>query len=427
MIFFKQLALLTQMSTTHTSKLNHFHLCVIGGGASGFFSALEHKQQFPKNKVIILESSKTVLSKVKLSGGGRCNVTHACFDNKQLPFHYPRGQKELMGPFEQFNCNHTVEWFKKKGITLKTEADGRMFPISNSSQSIVDCLTQTAQKLGVLVLTQCKVMQLSKKQWFEIKLDSNQLLRSQNIILATGSSRNGYQLAQSLGHRIISPIPSLFSFKIKDPKLCSLQGISVKYAKVWLNSQKKSCQTGPVLITHWGLSGPAIIKLSAWQAKTLHQLNYNCSININWLANYTEQEVTLKLTYHMQQNPKKYIENSCPFPELASRFWSYILQTAQLKPKTTAKQISKKQLQAIITLLSQQELKITGKGVFKDEFVTCGGVCLKEINFKSMQSKLCKGLYIVGELLNIDGITGGFNFQNAWTTGYIAGHLSTEQ
>lgn len=414
------------MSIIHSSRLNPLQLCVIGGGAAGFFAAIQHKQLYSKSKVIIIESSKTVLSKVKVSGGGRCNVTHACFDSKQLTLNYPRGQKELLGPFQKFNCKNTIEWFQSKGIKLKTEADGRVFPTSNCSQSIIDCLTQTAKKLGIQILTHCKVIRLFKKEIFEINVQNNQLFYSQNIILATGSSRNGYQLAQSLGHTIVSPIPSLFSLKIKDPKLCRLQGLSIKQAKIWITAQKKAAQTGPVLITHWGLSGPAIIKLSAWQARILHQLNYKCSLRINWLANYCQETVSETLSYLMLNNPKKYIENLCPFPELASRFWSYILETATLKPKTIAKHISKQQLQVVVNLLLNQELLVDGKGVFKDEFVTCGGVCLKEINFKSMQSKLCKGLYIAGELLDIDGITGGFNFQNAWTTGFIAGHLNKE-
>lgn len=396
------------------------NICIIGGGAAGFFAAIHCKQNAPEKMVIILEKAKTVLNKVKISGGGRCNVTHACFDIKKLVEHYPRGQKELLGPFYRFSTEDTLQWFESRGVKLKTEKDGRIFPVSNSSQSIIDCLSSEASRLGIKIWTGCAVQDIQKTtDAFSLQLSNGQSQNCEKLVLATGSAKQGYDFAQKLGHQIISPIPSLFSFKIADPALTELQGLSVAHCHCWLEKVPKAVQSGPILITHWGLSGPAIIKLSAWQAQILHKEAYKATLYINWLPQYHSLQIFQQLQNNQAQNPKKYIDSHCPFPELANRLWQYLCYKYRVSQKSWAS-LSTKSLETFAQNLSKDKHPIVAKGAFKDEFVTCGGVALNEINFKNMESKLCPGLHIVGELLNIDGITGGFNFQNAWTTGYLA-------
>ena len=394
---------------------------IIGAGAAGFFSAIQHKSTHPKDEVIIIEKSKEVLAKVKISGGGRCNVTHACFEPRDLIANYPRGAKALLGPFHQFQPRDTVDWFQSRGVPLKTEADGRMFPVSDSSQSIVDCLMKEAEKLGVKLWTECAVKKIEKDSdgRFTLELANGQSHGCEKVILATGSSRSGYDFARSLGHTIVDPVPSLFTFAIKDSDLHALSGLSVAKATAWIH--KKQPQTGPLLITHWGLSGPAIIKLSAWHARDLFEQKYQMPVTINCLADWSLSDLEQRVQECRQAQPKKQISQKSPFTEIPGRLWAYFLGRSGISPSQIWHDLSAKQVARLLGELRQGRFEISGKGVFKEEFVTCGGVALDEIDFKAMESKVCNGLHIVGELLDIDGVTGGFNFQNAWTTGFLAG------
>jgi len=395
---------------------------VIGGGAAGFFSAIHTQINHPEGSVVIIEQSSQVLSKVKISGGGRCNVTHACFEPKGLAEHYPRGSKELLGPFHRFSPKDTMAWFESHGVPLKIESDNRVFPVSDASQDIIDCLVQTAARLGIKVWTGCRVANIAKEgPDFCITLADGNQHRCQKLILATGSNPGGYAFAQGFGHTLVKPIPSLFTVAIPDKALQALSGLSVKNAEVWLEGEKKQSQKGPLLVTHWGLSGPSIIKLSAWNAEVFHRLAYNVSLRVNWLPGLKPEALKSALIDMQAQNPKKRVGTQSPFAELPTRLWDYLVAKAGILEEHTWNGMGLKWLERLIQELSAGLYLVAGKGVFKDEFVTCGGVSLKEIDFKTMQSKKCEGLYIVGELLNIDGITGGFNFQNAWTTGYIAG------
>ena len=396
-------------------------IIVIGGGASGYFAAIQNKTTHPQADVIIIEKSKQVLAKVKISGGGRCNVTHACFEPRQLCSFYPRGNKELLGPFFTFQPQDTMDWFEQRGVALKVEADNRVFPVSNSSQSIMNALQDEVDTLGISVWTECGVLQVDKQgTHFTLALDNDTSLTCDKLILATGSSKAGYALAKSLGHTITPLIPSLFTFKIKDEALHKLSGLSVQDATVWLDGKEKDSQSGPVLITHWGLSGPGIIKLSAWQAVHLKNAHYSTPLFINWLPQLTSTQCLERLTQLKEKSPQKTITNQSPFSEIPGRLWHYLAQKGGVLPDQKWKQLQPKALQALAKTLLSATVQVSGKGVFKEEFVTCGGVSLKEINFKTMESKVCPNLHIVGELLDIDGVTGGFNFQNAWTTGYLS-------
>ena len=397
---------------------------IIGGGASGIFAAIHHQSQHPNDQVLVIEKGKKCLQKVKISGGGRCNVTHNCKDPKQLCEYYPRGQKELLGPFHQWGPEQTMQWFDDHGVPLKTEADGRVFPVSNQSQSIINCLLQKAHSLGITIQKGTQVLDIKKiGPQFHIQLNDNHTLRADKLILATGSNPATMTWCKTLGHTIVPPVPSLFSFKINDHALCQLSGLSVLATQIQLNGQAHP-DIRPLLITHWGLSGPAIIVLSSLYAIPLHQAQYRAKIHINWLAHYEQDDILKQLKEQAQKSPKKQLKSQSPFPELPLRLWSYLCQKSGVSSKLTWHQQSQKSIQRLAQTLQHCPLQVNGRGTFKDEFVTCGGVSLKEIDFKRMESKLCKGLYIVGELLNIDAVTGGFNFQNAWTTGYIAGQQS---
>ena len=396
-------------------------IIIVGGGAAGFFSAIHNKQNNPDSSVIIIEKSPEVLAKVKISGGGRCNVTHACFEPKKLCEHYPRGAKELLGPFHHFQPQDTIDWFESHGVPLKIEVDNRVFPQSDSSQSIIDCLVKTASELGIKLWTQCHVTHIEKNGTeFHLSLADRDIVICDKLVLATGSSRVGHGFAESLGHTIVPPIPSLFTFKINDKSLHALSGLAVEKAQVWIAGQKKAMQQGPVLVTHWGMSGPGIIKLSAWQAVLLHEQAYKVPLSVNWLPRY-EGRLLAFLTQFQVQNPKKTIAKHSPFSEIPHRLWEYLAFKAGVSMEQTWNQLNSKQLDRLEQELNHSEYSVEGKGVFKEEFVNCGGVNLKEIHFKTMESKCCSGLHVIGELLNIDGITGGFNFQNAWTTGYLSG------
>ena len=399
------------------SDLELKRLVVIGGGAAGFFAAINAAEMYPNLKVIILEGSAKLLQKVKVSGGGRCNVTHACFTPKELVSYYPRGQKELLGPFHQFMTGDTMQWFENRGIPLKIEADNRVFPVSDSSQTIIDCFLMSAQNAGVQILTNHRVLSVKKQQnLFEIKI-SDKIFKADFLLIATGSTPKMWTIIKALGHSIIPPVPSLFTFNISDKRLTGIPGISVPLAKVKVIDTKLEA-TGPLLITHWGLSGPGILKLSAWGAPELYQKNYYFNIEVNWLSKNPET-VLKHLKKAKSKNIKKLVALRSVFDEIPKRLWEKLVSTSHIPADTQWVQLSNIQLQNLTTQLTQCLFKVTGKSTFKEEFVTAGGVDLTEINFKRFESKLHKNLFFAGEVLNIDALTGGFNFQNAWTGAWI--------
>lgn len=396
---------------------------MIGGGAAGFFGAIACAKSHPHTQVTLLEASRQPLAKVRISGGGRCNVTHACFDPARLVQHYPRGGKALRGAFSQFQARDTVDWFAAHGVQLKTEPDGRMFPITNNSETIVDCLTKAASLSGVEIRTGAAVERVSRQSaGFEISLKSGEILQCDRLLLATGSSQVGYQIAKALGHQIEPPVPSLFTFNVLDDRLKDLAGVSVESVRLRLSVDGKTQleQTGPLLITHWGLSGPAVLKLSAWGARVLHDCHYQATLLINWLPQLNPEDLRQKIQSIRSEWSRRAIAASCPF-ELPRRLWQYLVTRAGIGAEDRWAGLSNKTLNQLIQELTQGCYLIKGKGVFKEEFVTCGGVSLKEVNFKTMESRLCQGLFFAGEILDIDGVTGGFNFQSAWTTAWLAG------
>ena len=389
---------------------------IVGGGAAGFFTAINIVERNPKAKVAILERGAEVLGKVRISGGGRCNVTHACFEPNELVKFYPRGEKELRGPFHQFCSGDTIEWFERHGVALKIEDDGRMFPVSNSSQTIIDCFLKATQQLGIKVLTGQSVQSIFKKDNYW-KIDTqNQNYQAENLILATGSNPKIWEMLQEFGHAIIPPVPSLFTFNSKDPRIKELPGVSAKVT-VRVKDTKLEA-TGPLLITHWGMSGPAILKLSAWGARILHDKNYQFTLLVNWLNTIDTEEAIAQLKTLKQEQAKKTVAKKSPF-ELTNRLWESLVLAAGISTETKWADLSKTQLQHLAQQLTNGVFQINGKSTFKEEFVTAGGIDLKEINFKSMESKIHPNLYFAGEIVNIDAITGGFNFQNAWTSGFI--------
>lgn len=395
------------------------NVIVIGGGAAGFFSAINAAELHPGSRVTILEKTTKLLQKVLVSGGGRCNVTHACYDNGLLIKNYPRGEKELRSAFSKFTTTDTVEWFKKRGVTLKTEEDGRMFPTTDNSETIANCLLNAAEKAGVEIKLQVTVKEIVKEKYFLLKTDKGDL-RCDKIIIATGGNpkSDSYNWLRQLGHTIVPPVPSLFTFNIQHNQLNKLMGISVPQARIKVLNTKLQTQ-GPLLITHWGLSGPAVLKASAWGARLLNEMQYDFKIHIDWLNKYSEDDLREELLFQKENLAPKQIINTNPF-ELPRRLWEYFIYKSDTKPETRWADVSKKQLNTLLQALIRDEYVVKGKTTFKEEFVTCGGVSLKEIDFATMQSKVAPNLFFAGEVLDIDGITGGFNFQSAWTTGWIA-------
>ncbi len=395
---------------------------VIGGGAAGFFGAVACAKSHPHTQVTLLEASRQPLAKVRVSGGGRCNVTHACFDPMGLVQNYPRGEKALRGAFSRFQATDTVQWFASYGVKLKTEADGRMFPTTDSSETIIECLTKAAHFAGVEILTGKTVVSVVKQTaGFEIELKTGEKLQCDRVLLATGSNPLGYQIVQALGHTIEPPVPSLFTFNILDKHLKELAGISVNPVQLRLSADKKTLeQTAPLLITHWGLSGPAVLKLSAWGARVLHDCKYQATLLITWQPQYGKEELRSQLLQVKTENPKKAIALHRGM-DLPHRLWQYLVARAGIGSEQRWAEISNKSLNQLIQELTQGAYQIRGKGAFKEEFVTCGGVTLKQVNFKTMESRITPGLHFAGEILDIDGVTGGFNFQSAWTTAWIAG------
>ena len=399
-------------------------LITIGGGAAGFFGAITHAEELGcGGSTLILERSSQVLGKVRISGGGRCNVTHACFDPREFSSHYPRGEKALIGPLHRWNAADTVAWFEAKGVELKTEADGRMFPTSNDSQTIVHCLTDAAQAAGITVRTQCAVAgitQTNDKSAFVLEVGRGETLQARRVLLATGGTRlaAGARLAEQLGHVLAPAVPSLFTFKITDPRLQGLQGLSVERVACRIEDRKlRAC--GPLLITHWGVSGPGILRLSAWGARELAAMDYHFTLRVNWLPD--REDLAGEWQRLRRSWGKRQMHARCPFDALPKRLWVRLLASVGIAEAQTWSQLSKDQSRALTASLTDAAFQVNGKSTNKDEFVTCGGVSLKDIDLKTMQSRLCPGLYFAGEVMDVDGITGGFNFQNAWTSGHHAG------
>lgn len=393
---------------------------IIGGGAAGFFTAINAAEKNPNHKIILLERGKEVLTKVKISGGGRCNVTHAQFIPKDLTLNYPRGEKELLGPFHTFMTGDTIEWFEKRGVELKIEDDGRMFPVSNSSQTIIDCFLSETQRLGVEVLLNQSVKEIQNvEDSFQITTSSENF-SAEKIVVATGSNPKIWKLLEDLGHCIISAVPSLFTFNIKDSRIIDLPGLSTNATVKVLDEKGKVLieNNGPLLITHWGMSGPAILKLSAWGARILEPFSYQFKIEINWLENISEVAVFEDLKSLKSNLGKQTLIKYAQF-ELPKRLWQNLLKAAGISETLIWAEATREHLQNIANQLTAAIFEVNGKSTFKEEFVTAGGVDLKEVNFKTFGSRICKNLYFAGEVLDIDAITGGFNFQNAWTSGFI--------
>lgn len=418
-------------------KTTSVDVVIIGGGAAGFFAAINLAVSKPALKILILEKGKQVLSKVKISGGGRCNVTHAEFDPKALAKNYPRGHKELLGPFHQFMTGDMFAWLEERGVELKIEEDGRVFPTSDSSQTIIECFEGETQKFGVEVQTNAGIDQIIKLNGdaysWELR-GKETLVHAKSLIIATGSSPKMWKLISGLGHQIVTPVPSLFTFNVKDERLKNLPGISLpaevemfttKDRGVSRQKLKSLHSSGPVLITHWGLSGPCILKLSAWGARELYELNHQFQLRINWLPSHNEE--TLKGVFEelKTNHPKQFLFTN-PIEGLPKRFWQSLLKHLQIDNQLNWSSMSKSQMHSLAQELCAGQFHVNGKSTFKDEFVTAGGVHLKEIDFKSFQSKLHQDLFFVGEVLDVDAVTGGFNFQHAWTSAFIcAKHLST--
>ena len=405
-------------------------VAVLGGGAAGFFGAIASAEANPNLQVILLEKTSKLLAKVRVSGGGRCNVTHACESAAQLVAHYPRGSKQLKTAFQEFGVAETIAWFAKRGVALKTEADGRMFPITDSSETIAHALENAARQAGVRIFlnTSVEAIQPLLEGGFQLKLSGSgaaqagNILRPSRLLVATGGNPKSanYDWLRALGHRIAEPVPSLFTFNVPNSPLSELMGVSVPQARVVLAGEKLQYE-GPLLITHWGVSGPAVLKLSAWGARRLSELDYVGTALINWIPTFTEETLRPWLQQFRQDNGKKTVAANPQFG-LPQRLWRNLIEQAGIAPETRWSDLPAKAQNRLLELLLRTPLAVRGKTTYKEEFVTCGGIDLAEIDLKTMQSRRVPDLYFAGEVLDIDGITGGFNFQAAWTTGFLAGH-----
>lgn len=396
-------------------------IIIIGGGAAGFFAAIQAAASRPGSKIIIIEKGKDVLGKVRISGGGRCNVTHACWTPRELSKHYPRGQRELMGPFNRFACGDTVAWYEERGVPTKIEADGRMFPTTDNSQTIIDCLTKQAHEAGISVQTQERMDQLippDSTDTFWTIISTKRKYKSQLVMLATGSNTIIWKHLGALGLSIVPPVPSLFTFHIKDSRIENLPGLSVPLAEIKVEKSKLK-SAGPLLVTHWGMSGPAILKLSAWGARDLADLSYQFHIRINWIAE-KQEHCRAQLLEWVSTDGKKQVFSHARFG-LPQRLWRAFCRASEIPEDRKWQDLGKRHIAKLTEELCAGRYQVTGKSTFKEEFVTAGGVSLKEIDFQHFSTKKYPTLYMAGEVLNIDAITGGFNFQAAWTGGYIAG------
>jgi predicted Rossmann fold flavoprotein len=396
---------------------------VAGGGAAGIFAAITCAEAAPDAEVILLERGPQFLAKVRISGGGRCNVTHACFESREMAARFPRGEQALIAPFQRFQASDTVAWFESRGVKLKIESDGRMFPITDSSQTIIDCLLGAAEAAGVKLVAKRGVQRVTRltEGLFELQLSNGETLTCDRLLLATGGCRTPAlgQLAVSLGHTLEPPVPSLFTFHIETPWLRELAGVSVGSVEASVPGTALR-ERGALLVTHWGVSGPVILRLSAWGARELHQLDYRFTLRLNWLPQLNTGALALELSSRRKSLPARLVVNS-PLPPLTARLWEKLVLAAGIPRDTRWASLSRAAEHQLVQQLMRTEFAVSGKSVNKEEFVTCGGVRLSEVNFKTMESRICPGLYFAGELLDLDGITGGFNFQAAWTTGWIAG------
>lgn len=394
---------------------------IVGGGAAGFFAAINAAEMNPQLRIAILERSHKVLSKVRISGGGRCNVTHAEYDPGELVRYYPRGEKELLGPFHKFMTGDVVAWFEERGVPLKTEPDGRIFPVSDDSQTIIECLTRKTKELGIGVWTGQSVSDVIKVEGAWNIHTKSRLFTARLLVIATGSDSRMWNMLEKLGHTIVPPVPSLFTFNINDERIGDLPGIARDATvKVLDDGRDETLRSiGPLLITHWGMSGPAILKLSAWGARILATKKYRFSIEINWLIDATPEEVEENIKALKNSSGKQVVVNHVHYG-VPKRLWGNLVRAAGIPVDANWGDISKSQIKNLAHQLTAGRFEVEGKSTFKEEFVTAGGVKLSEINFQTFQSRLHPGLYLAGEILNIDAITGGFNFQNAWTGAYLA-------
>ncbi len=402
--------------------MSSLNIVVIGGGAAGFFGAITAAETVPNATVTILEKNRTVLNKVRISGGGRCNVTHACFDNRQLVKHYPRGEKPLRSLLTYFDASATVQWFEGRGAPLKTEADGRMFPTSNTSETIVSCLLNTARRLGIQIRTSCGVSTLTKTTTgWHIRLLTDETLSADRVLIATGGypQLSAYNWLPEQTESLQSPVPSLFTFNVPDSPLLALAGVSVADAGLSVVGTKQE-QRGPLLLTHWGFSGPAVLRLSAWAARELATAQYQFTLRVNWVPTLNEHSLRSQLQEFRQQNGRRQVSSQNPFG-LPARLWQAFTAEVGIAAEQRWADLPAKLLNRLIEQLTNSQFQVTGKSTFKDEFVTCGGIDINSLHAQTLESKAYPGLFFAGEVLDVDGITGGFNFQNAWTTGYIAG------
>ncbi|HEX4630627.1 MAG TPA: NAD(P)/FAD-dependent oxidoreductase [Chthoniobacterales bacterium] len=398
-------------------------IAIVGGGAAGFFAAITCARANPANEVSIYERGSEFLTKVRISGGGRCNVTHACFDARAMSERYPRGERALISPLHRFSPAETIAWFEERGVLLKTEPDGRIFPVTDSSQTIIDCLVNEARETGVGLYNRRGIDAVRRSDdRFELGLSGGKTIECDRLLLATGGtrSRSSELLAQSLGHTLLPAVPSLFSFHVMDSWIRTLPGVSVQNVEASVAGTRLR-ERGALLVTHQGVSGPVILRLSAWGARILHDVDYKFRLQLNWLPDFTDVKIREHLRSMRETNPNRRVINS-PIAPLPSSLWEQLVTAAGIARETRWTTLARENANRLASLLAQTELEIHGKSMNKDEFVTCGGVKLSEVNFKTMESRIVRGLYFAGELLDVDGITGGFNFQAAWATGWIAGN-----
>ncbi len=402
-------------------------IVVVGGGAAGYFAAITAAEKNRRARILLLESARQPLYKLRISGGGRCNVTHHCFEPDELLKGYPRGHKELIGPFQLFQPRNTVQWFETRGVRLKTEEDGRMFPTTDDAETVARCLEQAAERAGVEVRLHTRVMGIRRLHGdgepprFEVQVKDDAAASGDAVLLATGSSPSGYEIARSLGHSIVAPMPSLFTFRIKDARLAGLSGIAFHDTYLRLNvGGANFAFRGPLLITHWGVSGPAVLKLSAFAARHMFMARYQAEMTVDFLPNLDAERIGVNLHGYREQHPTRAVLAN-PLFEVPKRYWERLVAAAGIESDRTWAHLTKPQTLELVNQLKTAAFPVTGKGEFKDEFVTAGGIKSKEVDFRTMQSRICPGLYFAGEILDIDGITGGYNFQAAWTTGWLAG------
>ncbi|MEM7698023.1 MAG: aminoacetone oxidase family FAD-binding enzyme [Verrucomicrobiota bacterium] len=399
-------------------------LVLVGGGAASFFAAIRAGEVCPEASIRILEKTSSTLGKVKISGGGRCNVTHGCFDPAELVEAYPRGNRELRGAFHRFATGDTMDWFESRGVALKIEEDGRVFPTTDQSQTVIDCLNVASRRAGVEVMTRTELVEVERAEGgFLLRLRSGEEILAHQLVLGMGGLRGGKggSIPESLGLRVTETAPSLFTFKIRDPRLEDLSGLAVEEAEVRINGEKLSA-TGPVLVTHWGLSGPGILKLSAWGARRLQQLDYRFEISINWTGREAAADVMQQFAKKREEGNRHLVRND-PIAGIPQRLWKRLVDPILGSEADTQRwsHLGKKVAQRIATELTDCQFRVQGQSLNKEEFVTCGGVALDQIDFRTMEARETPGLYVIGETLDVDGITGGYNFQAAWTTGWLAG------